>query len=140
MEASKEFVEGRPMPRLDPVSKTFWEGTTRGELLYQECPACGNRQFYPRSCCTKCIAEPEWRVASGRGTIHTYTVVRQNHALPFRNWLPYVVAVVELDEGPRMLANIVGVPVDDVAIGQSVEVEFVPANDDVSFPFWRLTV
>ncbi len=138
MEATKEFVEGRPMPRLDPVSKTFWEGTKRGELLYQECPACGNRQFYPRACCTKCLAEPDWKVAAGTGTIHTFSVVRQNYAAPFKQWVPYVVAIVELDEGPRVQGNIVGGSVDDVKIGQRVQVSFVDASDEVAFPFWHV--
>jgi uncharacterized OB-fold protein len=138
MEASKEFVEGRPMPKFDPVSRIFWEATTRDELLYQECPQCGNRQFYPRACCTKCLAEPEWRASAGKGTIHTFSVVRQNYAQPFRQWVPYVVAVIDLDEGPRVYGNVVGVPVDEIAIGQQVEVEFVPASDEVSFPFWKV--
>lgn len=138
MEATAEFVEGRPLPRLDPVSSHYWEATTRGELLYQECPACQHRQFYPRACCTSCLAEPEWRTASGRGTIHTFSVVRQNYAPPFKKWAPYVVAIVELDEGPRMMGNVVGIDVDEVRIGQTVEVEFVGATDDVAFPFWRV--
>lgn len=138
MEATQEFVAGRPVPVLDNVSRPFWEATKRGELLYQECPSCGNRQFYPRAVCTKCLAEPEWRVASGKGTIHTFSVVRQNFAAPFGDWVPYVVAVVDLDEGPRVQANVVGAPVDDVHIGQRVEVEFVDMNDEVALPFWRV--
>jgi len=138
MEATQEFVEGRPVPILDNVSRTFWEATKRGELLYQECPACGNRQFYPRAVCTSCLAEPEWRVASGTGTIHTFTVVRQNFAPPFKDWVPYAVAVVDLDEGPRVQANVVGVPVDDIRIGQQVRVEFADLNDESALPFWKV--
>lgn len=138
IEATAEFVEGRPVPRLDPVTTTYWEATTRGELLYQECPACGHRQFYPRACCTSCLAEPVWKQASGRGTVHTFSVIRQNYAAPFKAWTPYVVAIVELDEGPRIMGNVVGCDVDDVSIGQRVVVEFVPMSDEIALPFWRV--
>jgi len=119
------------------VSAPFWEGCARGELLIQRCPACGHRQFYPRAMCTACAATPEWETASGRGTVHTFTVIRQNHAKPFRDLLPYAVAVVELDEGPRMMGNVVGCPIDDVAVGMPVEVHFDAAGDDLAIPYWR---
>src|SRR4051794_35862071 len=125
MEATTEFVQDRPLPLLDGVSTGYWQGTTRGELLYQECPKCGHRQFYPRFSCTKCTAEPEWKAAAGTGTIHTFTVVRQTYAEPFRSWAPYCVAIIELDEGPRVTGNVVGIDVDTIRIGQRVQVEFV---------------
>jgi uncharacterized OB-fold protein len=137
MEATAEFVAGRPLPLLDNVSRPWWEATARGELLYQECPACGHRQFYPRSICTRCAAEPEWRTASGRGKVHTFTVVRQNYAPPFKRWAPYTVAIVELEEGVRIEGNVVGIDPDEVAIGLEVEVAFVPLDDESSLPFWR---
>jgi uncharacterized OB-fold protein len=128
----------RPLPAKDPVSAPYWEAAARGELLIQRCPACGNRQHYPRAACTQCGATPEWERASGRGTIHTYTVIRQNHARPFRDELPYVVAMVELEEGPRVMGNVDG-PVDDVHIGMPVEVYFQTAEEDLGIPFWRPT-
>jgi uncharacterized protein len=138
MEATNEFVQDRPLPLLDPVSTPYWEGTRRGELMYQECPQCGHRQFYPRFSCTRCTADPEWKVASGTGTIHTFTVVRSTYAEPFREWAPFVVAIIEIDEGPRMTGNVVGRPVDDVRIGQRVQVSFVEAADDCALPFWTV--
>lgn len=138
MEATQEFVTGRPRPAVDAVSAPYWEATKRGELLYQECPACGNRQLYPRACCTRCLAEPEWRTASGEGVIHTFSVVRQNYAAPFARWTPYVVAVIELEEGPRLMGNVVGTDVDEVRIGMPVRVRFVPLDDDSSLPFWEV--
>jgi len=137
MRATSEFVDRRPMPRPDQVTRPYWDGTVEERLLFQECPACGHRQFYPRACCTNCLAVPEFVEASGTGTIHTFSVIRQNHVAPFRDWTPYVVAMIELDEGPRVMGNVVDVDVDDVRIGQRVEVTFVRANDDVALPFWR---
>jgi uncharacterized OB-fold protein len=130
-------VTDRPLPKADPVTAPFWEATLHGELLIQRCPACGWRQFYPRALCTACAATPEWEVASGRGVVHTFSVVRQNPAPPFRQWRPYTVAIVELDEGVRMMTELIGVAAADVAIGMEVEVAFVPAADDVALPFFR---
>jgi hypothetical protein len=126
----------RPLPRPDNVSKPFWEAASRGELLIQRCPS-GHRQFYPRAVCRVCGDDPVWEQASGRGTVHTYTVIRQNHARPFRDELPYVVAMVDLVEGVRMMGNITGCAPDEVYIGMPVEVRMVQAEPDVGVPFWR---
>ena len=98
---------------------------------------CGHRQFYPRAVCTDCGGDVEWLTCSGRGTVHTFTVIRQNHAKPFKDELPYVVAIVELEEGPRMMGNVTGIDPDDMQIGMPVEVYFVQADEGVAVPFWR---
>ena len=132
-------MEGRPLPQADNVSAPYWSGAADGKVLYQECPACGHRQFYPRAMCTQCAATPEWRESAGRGTVHTYTVIRQNHAKPFREDLPYVVAMVELDEGPRMMSNVTDCEIDDVHIGMAVEAYTVKVEDGLGIVFWRPT-
>ena len=103
----------------------------------QECKSCGHRQFYPRAVCTDCGDDVDWLTCSGRGTVHTFTVIRQNHAKPFKDELPYVVAIVELEEGPRMMGNVTGIDADDMQIGEAVEVYFVHADEGVAVPFWR---
>jgi uncharacterized OB-fold protein len=130
-------TEGRPLPAPDHLSAEYWRSAADGKVLYQECPACGHRQFYPRVVCTKCGATPEWRTASGKGTVHTFTVIRQNYAAPFREQLPYVVAMVELDEGPRMMTNLTGCEPDDVRVGMPVEAYTVPVDEEIGLPFWR---
>lgn len=136
-----EIVTGteweRPLPRKDGVSAPYWEAAARGELVVQECPSCGHRQFYPRAVCTQCGGDPGWLTCSGKGTVHTFTVIRQNHAKPFRDELPYVVAMVELEEGPQMMGNVRGCDVGDVYIGLPVEVFFVEADEGIAVPFWR---
>jgi hypothetical protein len=127
----------RPLPLPDNVSAPYWEAAARGEVLYQECPACGHRQLYPRALCTACAAEPEWRRASGRGTVHTFTVIRQNWAEPFRELAPYVVAIVDLEEGPRMMTNVTGCAPEDVHIGMPVEAYTIAVEDGLGVPFWR---
>jgi uncharacterized OB-fold protein len=134
---SEIAVEGRPLPRTDAVSAPYWRAAAEGRLVYQECPACGHRQLYPRAMCAACAATPEWRDAGGRGVVHTYTVIRQNWAKPFREQVPYVVAMIELDEGPRVMSNIVGCEPDAVHIGMRVELETVRIDDEIGLPFWR---
>jgi len=127
----------RPLPAVDDVSRPYWEAAARGELLIQECPACGHRQFYPRALCTACAATPEWRTASGRGTVYTYTVIRQNWSEPFRSMQPYIVAMIELEEGPRMMSNVTECPPEDIAIGMPVEVWFEPVEEGLAIPLFR---
>ena len=128
---------GRPVPGPDTLSAEFWDAAHRGELLIQECPVCHHRQFYPRLLCTECGATPEWKAASGRGTVHTFTIVRKNLAPPFDRLSPYVVAVVELEEGPRMMGNVTGCAPDDVAVGMPVKAYAVKIEDGLAIPFWE---
>jgi uncharacterized OB-fold protein len=127
----------KPLPLPDDFDKEFYEAAARGELRYQSCPSCEHRQFYPRAICTACGADPEWATASGRGTVHTFTVVRQSHAKGFRDELPYAVAIVELDEGVQMLGGLTDCDVADVHIGMAVEAYAVQVEEGLAIPFWR---
>ena len=130
-------MRGRPLPQADNVSAPFWAAAADGKVLIQECPKCGHRQFYPRAMCTACAATTEWREASGKGTVHTFTVIRQNWANPFRDELPYVVAMIELDEGVKMMTNLTDCDVDDVHIGMAVEAYAEKVEDGLGVLFWR---
>ena len=132
-------MQGRPLPEIaDPISEEFFAGCARGELLVQRCTQCGHRQHYPRWCCTQCAGPVAFERGTGRGTVHTFTVIRQNHAQPFKSELPYVVAIVDLDEGVRMMANLTDVDPDAVHIGMPVEVHFAADDEgDVHLPFFR---
>ena len=114
-------------PTFDWETRAYWEGCGRGELVLQRCRACGTIQHRPRGLCASCLADDiEHFVASGRGTVYTYSVVRQNQMPAFREAVPYVVSYIELEEGPQLLSNIVGCAPEDVSIGMAVKVEFVP--------------
>jgi uncharacterized protein len=128
---------GRPRPDPDQLSAQFFAAADAGELRYQECPSCGHRQFYPRLLCTECGGEPEWRAASGRGSVHTFTVVRQSLMPPFDGLAPYVIAMVELDEGPKMMGNVTDCDPGDVHIGMPVSAYAVRVEEGISVPFWR---
>lgn len=136
-----EVVRGRawdrPVPRPDAVSAPYFRSGSRGRLVFQRCPACGHAQHYPRAMCTACAATPGWEEASGLGEVYTYSVVRQFGAEPFRDEVPYVVAMVRIEEGLLVMGNVTDCPVDEVHIGMPVEVYFVEAAPEVGVPFWR---
>ena len=122
-------------PAIDWESRAYWEGAGRGELVLQRCRDCGVVQHRPRGLCATCLSDDiEHFVASGRGSVYTYSVVRQNQMPAFAKAVPYVVSYVQLEEGPQLLTNIVDCDPDDVAIGMAVKVDFVPTpskNGDV---------
>jgi uncharacterized protein len=121
------------------ISRDYFAACAEGRLLIQECPSCGHRQHYPRSNCTRCNAIPTWLETAGRGTVYTFTIVRQYGLPPFKEMLPYVVAMIALDEGPRLMGNISDCPPDEVSIGMSVEFYAMKISDEMGIPFWRPT-
>jgi uncharacterized OB-fold protein len=110
-----------------------------GELLIQECPGCGHRQHFPRGLCVRCGATPGWRAASGRGVIYSYTVVRQMGVPPFNEPVPYVVALIDLDEGPRLMGNVVDCEPEQVRIGAPVSAGMHRFSPQIAAPQRRLT-
>ncbi|HWS75898.1 MAG TPA: Zn-ribbon domain-containing OB-fold protein [Quisquiliibacterium sp.] len=111
-----------------PETRPFWEASAEGRLLVKACRACGRAHWYPKVVCPFChSADLEWREASGRGTIYTYSVMR-------RVEVPYVLAYVTLEEGPTLMTNIVDCDVDSVRIGQSVRVRFRQAPQGRTVP------
>jgi len=113
------------LPVADIESKPYWDATAEGKLLIKRCRTCGKVFFYPRSFCPACWSgDTEWIEASGRGRVYTFTVILQNDLPPFRDRLPYVIAVVELDEGVRMTTNIEGCAPDEVRCQMPVQVAF----------------
>jgi len=128
----------KPVPIPDEVSKTFWQGCQRQELLLQKCCNCGQFQFYPRPICINCMSgNLEWVSSSGRGTVYSFTVVHQNVMPGFAQEVPYVFAIIELAEGVRLSTNIVGCAPADVHIGMPVVVVFEPISPEVSLPKFR---
>jgi hypothetical protein len=128
----------KPLPRIDEESRGWWEALGRHELVLQRCRACGTTRFPPRAVCPRCLSsDVEWRRASGRGVVYSFTVTHQNQAPGFREELPYVLAVVELDEGVRMMTNVVGCAPDDVRVGMPVVIEYVDVTPEITLPKFR---
>ena len=127
----------RPAPGMDQETEPYWKATHDGRLLVQRCRSCGHHQLYPRWRCLRCRSEVDWVEASGRGAVYSFTVIRQNFSRSFKHLIPYVVALVELEEGPRLMTNIVGCPPEDLRIGMPVRVTFEPVSDEVSLPLFQ---
>lgn len=122
----------------DGDSRTYWEGIAQGKLRIQRCTGCKRFVFYPRSLCPHCYSEKlEWVVASGKGTIYSYTVAHQAFG-QFAGQAPYMVAIVELEEGVRMMSRIVGAPRERVEIGLPVRVSFESIGEGPLLPYFRL--
>jgi uncharacterized OB-fold protein len=134
-----EGAKPRPAPIPDAESEPFWSATVEGRLLVQRCTVCGQAQLYGRALCTNCHASAlEWVEASGQGTVYSRTIIRQNPSRSFRHLLPFVVALVDLDEGPRVMTNVVGADPETVAIGARVRVRFEPVSDAAALPLFEL--
>ena len=136
-------AEPRPLPALadEPYAEPFWAGAREGELRLQWCTDCGDPQFFPRPWCRFCGSEAlEWRVASGEGTVYAYTVVRRVVQEPaFAGEIPYVLAYVDLAEGPRMFTALVDCDPADVENGMPVVAVFDRVTDEVALPKFRPT-
>ena len=130
----------RPLPNAKELdTQQFWAATKNKEFKYQQCENCHKVVFYPRRHCTGCTTgKLAWKTASGKASVYTYSVVRQSYHPFFRNMVPYVVAWIDLEEGPRILSNVIGVddPLNDVSIGQEVQLEW-EEHEDLFIPLFR---
>ena len=131
-------LQPRPRPEPSATSQPFWDATLNGEFRIQHCTECGAHVFYPRVNCTECGSQAlEWVVACGRGTVYSYTVARRPTHPAFAERVPYVIAIVELDEGPRVTTNLVDCDPDTVRIGLPVELTFEAPVDGIALPLFR---
>jgi hypothetical protein len=128
----------KTVPVPTPLTEPYWEGCRDGELRIQYCRICERHQFYPRSICAGCLGNVEWVMASGKGEVVSYTIVRLAVSEAYAADVPYVVALIRLAEGPQLMSQ-VDCDVDEIATGRSVEVYFDALSDEVSVPKFRLT-
>ncbi len=127
--------ERAPLPEPDAASAPFWEATRERRLVLPWCVACERPVWYPKEVCHGCLGSAiEWRPASGRGTVCTFLV--EHRPAPAFGPDPYVVALVDLDEGVRFMTNVVGCPTSDVTVGQAVVVTWEPQADGRHLPLF----
>lgn len=125
-----------PNPKVYPTpeNQEFWDATGRGELLLRRCDDCSSFIWYPRELCPDCHStNTSWFQASGNGTVYSYTITRKGQG-KYREAGPYVLAYVELEEGPRILTNIVTEDPETVSIGQAVTVHFETNEEGHALP------
>ena len=128
----------KPLPELTPVTKPFWDYCKAHELRMQFCKACSEWIWYPKAWCPSCGAREgiEWRKLSGRGEIYSFTVIRQviDNSPAFQAEIPFVIGLVELEEGPRIYSNVDN---KEVAIGDKVSVFFEDVTPEITLPKFR---
>ncbi|MBM4258291.1 MAG: Zn-ribbon domain-containing OB-fold protein [Deltaproteobacteria bacterium] len=119
----------KPLPQPTPVSKPFWDAAKRHELQIQHCNKCNTHVFYPREVCPECLApDLQWVKVSGKGTLYSYTIAQAPTHHSFAEEVPYVIAIVELAEGPHLTTNITGCSPETLKVGMPV----VAAFEDVT--------
>ncbi len=129
----------KPLPKPTADSAGFWEGCKRHELVIQQCTDCGKYRHYPQPMCPACHSmNREWSRVSGKGKIYTYVRCPQAFHPGWADEAPYGVVTVELDEGVRMVSNMVDVKPEDLEIGMPVEVVFEDVTDEVTLPKFKL--
>ena len=122
----------RPLPRPTAETRAFWEGCTSGELRFQRCNECGHVQLIPRSLCENCHGtDLRWHRSSGQGTVLSFTEVFRAPVPAFKSMVPYVIVLVNMDEGFRLMANVRNPNTTPVSIGQRVTIGFTAVESVV---------
>jgi hypothetical protein len=128
----------KPIPEITEELRPFFTAAREGRLVVQRCRGCGSLRFPPRQICSQCLGrEAEWAAVCGRGTIYSFNVMHQVYHPGFASEAPYPVVLVELEEGCRVLSNLVGCPREKVVIGLPVEVVFEEVSDELRLPKFR---
>ena len=128
----------KPLPRIDTLNKPFWDAAKQNRLVVQACTACGDTRFPPSPVCPRCLSsEQTWKQASGRGTLQSWVEFHRAYWDGFKPDLPYKVCLVQLEEGPLLVSNLVGSDAG-AKLGAAVRVVFEPATDEVTLPKFTL--
>ena len=142
MTTMAEIDVSKPLPAITTEAKPFWDAAAEQKLMIQRCQECNAWVWTPRPACNECGSEKiEWTQMSGRGEVYSFTVIRQvvgrAASKAFEPDIPYVIAWVDLDEGPRLITNIIGCPVEDVKLGMKVAVQFEKASEKIWLPKFK---
>ena len=132
----QDFI--KPLPQPTAWSKPFWDAAKQHKLVLKKCKQCGHIDHPPYLYCTACSGEDaEWVESSGKAKLYAYAVNTYGVPFPFMEDLPYVLAMVDLPEGPRMISNVVGCSPKDLRNGMDLEVIFDQVSPEVVLPKWR---
>ncbi len=128
----------KPIPAVTPNMAGYFEGAKRGKLMVQQCEGCGQLRFPAYELCSKCLGtRARWVEVSGRGEVYSFNIMHQVYHPGFAGEVPYAVVVIQLEEGPRMVSNLVGIKPHDIRCGMPVEVVFEKLSDEVWLPKFR---
>jgi len=128
----------KPLPLINEETRPYWEYCRKHELRMQQCKQCGYIRFPVSVICPACHSmEAEWAKLSGKGTVYSFTIYRVPYHPAFKDDIPYVVAIIQLEEGPRMESNIIGCKVEEVRMEMPVVVAFDDVTGEVTLPKFR---
>jgi uncharacterized OB-fold protein len=130
----------KPLPTPDPVTKPFWDSLKEHAVKLQKCGGCNQFIFYPRPLCPSCMSDDlAWTAVSGKGIVHAFAIPHRHLNPAFGSTAPFVVALIELEEGARIMSNLVEVdPTPEaVTVGMAVEIVYDDVTDDVTLPKFR---
>ena len=128
----------KPLPGIDEETKPFWDYCKQHELRMQKCLKCGHIRYPVGPICTNCHhMESEWVKLSGKGTVFSFIIVHRPYHPGFADEIPYTVAIIETEEGPRLVSNIIGCKPEEVQIGMAVEVSFEDISEEFALPKFK---
>jgi len=128
----------KPLPEITPAMRPFWDAAHRHELVVQRCESCGTHRFPARDICSRCLSRAaEWVRVSGRGSVFSWAVMHQVYHPGFASEVPYAVVVIALDEGARLVSNLIGCPPEEIRADLPVEVVFEDVTPEVTLPKFR---
>lgn len=128
----------KPIPVVTDENRPFWEATKRGQLLLQHCRDCGAYRHPANLLCLECNSMAfDWKPASGRGKVYSFVIFHRSYHPGFADDLPYAVACIELQEGPRLMSNVIGIPPEQLRCDMLVEVAFEEISKEISLPKFR---
>jgi uncharacterized OB-fold protein len=132
----KEYI--KPLPNVHNFSRPFWEAAKSHEFLIHKCKVCNSFIFYPKIICPFCFSEDlEWVRASGRGKVYSYSVIYSYKPRAFSDDVPYVIAIIELEEGVRMMSNVIGCDPETVKCDMDVTIVFDDVTSEVTLPKFK---
>ncbi|HEV2138195.1 MAG TPA: Zn-ribbon domain-containing OB-fold protein [Nitrososphaerales archaeon] len=144
MESSNQPVAyEKPLPAITTLTKPFWDSCSKHALRMQFCTSCREWIWYPKAWCPSCGKREniEWKEVSGKGTVYSFTVIRQviDNSPAFNKDIPFVIGLIELEEGPRIYSNVTDVKPEEVKVGDKVAVYYDDVTPEVSLPKFRRT-
>jgi len=133
-----EVAYNKPLPKMEGLTKEFYDWCRKRELRFQRCKQCGSFRHVPREVCAECSSfDWEWALSSGRGSIFTWTVVEHGLHPAFVKLPPFAPVVIEMEEGVRLLSQILDVTPDELKVGMPVQVAFKALTHEVTLPYFR---
>lgn len=133
-----EYTKPLPVAANPDLTQPFWDATKRHKLVLPRCNACETAFFYPREVCPECLSgDLSWVDSAGKGQVYSFTVIEQPVDREFLGDIPYIYAIIQLDEGPRMISNVVECAIEDVRVDMPVTAVFDDVTSDVTLVKFR---